>query len=109
MTQQITSYDEFKSILESNSKVVVEFGSKRWCAPCRSIAPTFHSLAKEYSDKMIFLEIDVDDAESEILTFVGVSGIPRFVAYHKKKNIGDLIGANEQALKQLVQKLNDQS
>ncbi len=105
MTQQIISHKEFKSILESNSKVVVKFGAV-WCAPCTTIAPTYQKLSKTHSPDIVFLEIDVDQAENTLLTSVKVSGIPRFLAYYKQKKVGDMTGSNEQNLTNLVQKLS---
>ena len=105
MTQHITSYKEFKSIVESNSKVVVKF-TGTWCAPCKRIAPTYQNLSEKYSRDIVFLEVDVDQAENTILTSVGVAGIPRFVTYHKQKKVNDLTGANEQGLTNLVQTLS---
>ena len=105
VVQHVTSVAEFKRILESNSKVVVKFGAP-WCTPCVRIAPTYQNLSQKYSHDIVFLEVDVDQAENPILTFVQVSGIPRFVAYHKQKKVGDMTGANEQDLTNLVQKLS---
>ena len=104
MVRHVVSFAEFKSILASNSKVVVKF-TAGWCAPCSKISPTFQNLSKTQSPDIVFLEVDVDQAESELLTFVKVSGIPRFVAYHNQKKVGDMTGANEHDLTKLVQKL----
>ena len=101
--QHITNLDEFKNILKSNPKAVVKFTAD-WCGPCKKVAPTYKRLAKD-NVSIVFLEVDVDNAEDALLEYVQVSGIPRFVGYSNKKLAGDVTGADENRLKDMIEKL----
>ena len=57
--------EEFQSLLsfakEKEIPLLLDFGAT-WCKPCQGLKPTFHKLAisEEYSNYLLFLEIDVD-------------------------------------------------
>jgi len=101
--QYITDLDDFKTILDWNSKVVIKF-TATWCGPCKRIAPTYKQLAKDNKD-IIFLEVDVDDAGQSLLSHLQISGIPRFLGYSNTKLVGEMTGGDENRLKELVTKL----
>lgn len=66
------------------SLVIVDFGAQ-WCAPCKSIAPEFERLAKEY-DSAVFLKVDVDEC-TELAVRDGIAALPTFVLYKNKVRI----------------------
>ena len=43
---------------------IIKFGAS-WCAPCKTFEPVFKSIAKEYEDKAIFIEKDIEECEEE--------------------------------------------
>ena len=44
---------------------VIKFGAS-WCTPCKTFEPVFKSIAKEYKDKAIFVEKDIEECEEEV-------------------------------------------
>ena len=64
MVYECVDDDDFeKHLNESGSKpVIVDFYTS-WCGPCKLVAPRFEEYANNYSDKMIFLKVDVDKCE----------------------------------------------
>ena len=49
-----------------------------WCGPCKAISPFFEKLKGEYSDKVNFVSIDVDQ-DTETAMKYSVSAMPTFV------------------------------
>ena len=47
---------------------------------CQRIAPTYHALAEEYSDRAIFVSVDVDEL-GELAAELGVSSMPTFLFF----------------------------
>ena len=43
---------------------IIKFGAS-WCAPCKTFEPIFKSIAKEYKDKAIFEEKDIEECEED--------------------------------------------
>merc|ERR1719171_2388184 len=59
----IKTVDQFEQILKRSPKVVAKFAAK-WCQPCRESKTPFEEAAMRKRDWM-FVEIDVDDCETE--------------------------------------------
>lgn len=62
--KHVTSYSEWKSIVDTGAPVVVDFHGESWCVPCRRFAPTFAKVADERPD-ITFVKVDVDVADPE--------------------------------------------
>ena len=53
---------------------IIDF-SATWCGPCKRLSPILDDLAKEYSGKIIFYNVDLD-ACRELAQAYGVSSVP---------------------------------
>lgn len=53
---------------------IIDF-SATWCGPCKRLSPILDDLAKEYSGKIIFYNVDID-ACRELAQAYGVSSVP---------------------------------
>lgn len=53
---------------------VIDFWAE-WCGPCRTLAPIFEELSKEYEGKVYFYKVDTE-AEQELASVFGIRSIP---------------------------------
>ena len=86
----------------SGKTVVIDFWAD-WCGPCRSFAPVFEKVSKDYQDA-VFGKVDVD-ANPALAQAFGVSAIPTLVVLREGTVLFSQAGAlNEQALRAAIDK-----
>ncbi|XP_065717004.1 thioredoxin [Patagioenas fasciata] len=104
MVKIVGSLTEFESELQSagDKLIVVDF-SATWCGPCKMIKPFFHSLCEKY-DGVVFIEIDVDDAQ-DVATHCDVKCMPTFQFYKNGKKVQEFSGANKEKLEETIKSL----
>lgn len=86
----------------SGKTVVIDFWAD-WCGPCRSFAPVFEKVSKDYQDA-VFGKVDVD-ANPALAQAFGVSAIPTLVVLREGTVLLSQAGAlNEQALRAAIDK-----
>lgn len=97
------SVADFEKELENagDKLVVVDFFAM-WCGPCKMIAPVISKLAEEM-DNVIFIKVDVDEAE-ELAQQQGISAMPTFRLFKNKEKVDELMGANQDKLKEMIKK-----
>lgn len=80
--------------LANGKPTTIEFYAD-WCTVCQSMAADNLSLEKEYSDRMNFVMLNVDNTKwLPEVTKYRVDGIPRFIFLDREdKMIGDATGA----------------
>ena len=80
--------------LANDKPTTIEFYAD-WCSSCQSMAADNLSLEKEYSDRMNFVMLNVDNTKwLPEVTKYRVDGIPRFIFLDREnKAIGDTTGA----------------
>jgi thioredoxin 1 len=100
----ITSNGQFKSLLSSNTYVLVDMTAS-WCGPCRQIAPVFEQLstANSKDGHFAFVKVDVDE-QPDIAQEYGISAMPTFLLMKNGEVEQNVRGANAPALKALVTK-----
>ena len=74
-----------------------------WCAPCRAIAPVVDELAREYSGKVVFGKLNVDENPETQQRF-GVMAIPTLLVMKDGKEVDRVVGVVPK--NQLEAKLN---
>ena len=60
MTQEVTSIEEFREIIDSSTWVTVVDFFATWCWPCKMLSPVMEELSEEHKD-ITFLKVDVDE------------------------------------------------
>lgn len=92
---------EHKKQLIATNKIVVFDIYGDFCGPCKSIAPRFASLAKEYSPKgFVFVKEDVEKKISP-----EIRGVPAFQYWYKGRLLDTTVGADMQEVKAKIDKL----
>ena len=64
---------EYKTLLENNKVVVVDF-TAAWCGPCKMVAPKFEEFSKQYTGAT-FVKVDVDELQS-VAEAAGIRAMP---------------------------------
>lgn len=100
----ITSKEQLDKFMKSDKPVIIKFKAD-WCGACKAINAHYKELAIEFGNNLIFVEIDIDDAAgSAISQEHKVQALPTFHVHTNSKKAGELIGANTEALRDLVKK-----
>ncbi|SCM04457.1 thioredoxin 1, putative [Plasmodium chabaudi chabaudi] len=101
MVKIVNSLAEFESAISQNEIVIADFFAD-WCGPCKRIAPFYEESSKKYT-KIVFIKVNVDEA-SEVTEKENITSMPTFKVYKNGVAVDTLMGANEAALKNLIEK-----
>src|SRR5256886_11406724 len=81
----------FSSEISKYPLMVVDFWAA-WCGPCRTVAPIIEQLAKEYSGRVAFGKLNVDENPLTSNEFQ-VQSIPTFLIFRDGQPVDGIIGA----------------
>ncbi|PLW41501.1 hypothetical protein PCANC_13078 [Puccinia coronata f. sp. avenae] len=89
----------FPSVSLENKPIVIEFWAA-WCASCKHIGPTFEGLSDQWSHKLTFVLVDVDDKAFgfEFSRGHGVRAMPTFQIIVDGVKVSELVGADQEKL-----------
>lgn len=82
---------DFFSTVGKYPLILVDFWAP-WCAPCRMVSPAVDQLAEQYSGKVAFGRVNVDENQRTAARF-GVQGIPTLMLFRNGKAVDQLVGA----------------
>ena len=88
---QVTDSTFKQEVLESELPVLVDFWAP-WCGPCRMVGPIVEQLAREYSGKVAFGKLNVDDNQMVAGSF-GIQSIPTMMILKAGKVVDVMVGA----------------
>ena len=82
-----------------------------WCGPCRMVSPIIEQLSREYSGKVAFGKVNVDENQKIAASF-GIQSIPTLMIFRNGKAVDVMVGALPKAqiemkLKQQILSSND--
>ncbi|MBU0762146.1 MAG: thioredoxin [Candidatus Altiarchaeota archaeon] len=98
------SDDGFEGVVSKHSLVVADLWAP-WCGPCRMLAPVIEELAAEYSGKVVFGKLNVDDNQDTASKFE-VMSIPTLLFFKDGHLVDRVVGAlPKQVLKQKIDNL----
>jgi thioredoxin 1 len=76
-----------------------------WCGPCRMVSPIVEQLSREYSGRVAFGKVNVDENQ-RIATSFGIQSIPTLMIFKGSKAVDVIVGAMPKA--QIEMKLKQQ-
>jgi thioredoxin 1 len=77
-------------VLKSTLPVLVDFTAV-WCSPCKMLDPVVTQLSQDWSGKVKFVKLDVDD-NSNLAVQYGVMGVPTLILFVDGKVVQRLSG-----------------
>lgn len=86
----VISDRNFEQTVKNYPLIVVDCWAA-WCAPCRAIAPVVEELAKEYSGKVVFGKLNVDDNPETAEKF-GIRAIPTLLVMKNGSEVDRIVG-----------------
>jgi thioredoxin 1 len=98
----VVSDRNFEQTVKSYPLVVVDCWAA-WCAPCRAIAPVVDQLARDYSGKVVFGKLNVDENPETAQRF-SVMAIPTLLIMKNAKEVDRIVGVFPK--NQLEEKIN---
>ena len=85
--------DNWKSeVLDSSIPVVIDFWAP-WCGPCRMLAPTIETLAREYDGRVKVGKMNTDENQ-DTPGNLRISAIPTVLVFEGGKEVDRLVGVN---------------
>ncbi len=81
----------FSSEVSRHPVVVVDFWAP-WCAPCRMVGPVIEELARDYSGKVAFGKLNVDENPMTAGEFQ-VQSIPTILIFRNGQPVDGVLGA----------------
>ena len=91
MVNVVTDQNFEKEVLKSELPVLVDFWAT-WCGPCQMVSPVIEKLSEEYSGKLKFCKINVDEAQVTASKF-GIMSIPTLMFFKNGENVDQVVGA----------------
>ena len=105
LTEPVVLTDSnFASEVAKYPVMLVDFWAP-WCGPCRIVGPIIEQLAREYSGRVAFGKLNVDDNQMVAGSF-GVQSIPTMMIMKAGKVVDVMVGALPKA--QIEMKLKQQ-
>lgn len=80
----------FDEALKKHHVILVDFWAP-WCGPCNIVAPIIEELAAEYSGKIAFGKLNVDENPLTAKKF-GIMGIPTLIIFRNGEEASRIVG-----------------
>jgi len=105
ITEPIVLTDSnFASEVSKYPIMLVDFWAP-WCGPCRMVSPIIEQLSREYSGKVAFGKVNVDENQRIAASF-GIQSIPTLMIFKGSRAVDVIVGALPKA--QIEMKLKQQ-
>jgi len=83
--------NNINSLLKVNKTILLKLGAT-WCGPCKSIKPILDSIAKDRSQTLMILDMDID--ESPITSnAMQIMSVPTMILFIDGKEVSRKIGS----------------
>ena len=83
--------DDFGTVIQRFPVVVVDCWAP-WCMPCLMVAPIVAELAKDYTGKIVFCKLNMDENRSIAMEY-GIQSIPTLLVLQNGELVDQIVGA----------------
>ena len=83
--------ETFAETVRSNPLVIVDCWAP-WCAPCRMVAPIIEEMAGDYTGRILFGKLNVDESPQVAMQYQ-IMGIPTLLVFKNGKLVDRIVGA----------------
>lgn len=84
-----------QTVLQAETPVLVDFWAP-WCHPCLMLAPILDELAEEYSGKVSFTRLDVEQNPKTASKYQ-IRSIPTLLLFKKGEPVSHIVGYKPKA------------
>jgi thioredoxin 1 len=81
----------FQETVEKNPAVVIDCWAP-WCGPCRMVSPIVDEMARDYSGKITFGKLNVDE-NPDVTCNYNIMSIPTLLVFKDGKLVDRIVGA----------------
>jgi len=85
----IAEADFDAEVTTANTPVVVDFYAP-WCGPCKILSPRLDSLAGEYSGRIKFVQVNVDNSPA-LAAELNLPGVPTVLFFNREGRVADAV------------------
>lgn len=83
--------DQFEAeVIDSDKLVIVDFWAP-WCGPCRAMAPVLSDLAKDRSESVKVVKVNVDEQQINAAK-LGIMTIPTLIMFKNGEPVDRMMG-----------------
>lgn len=83
--------DDFGKVIQRFPLAVVDCWAP-WCMPCLMVAPIVAELAKDYTGKIVFCKLNVDENYSIAMKY-SIQSIPTLMVFQDGELVDQIVGA----------------
>jgi thioredoxin 1 len=94
-TKSVTDATFPTDVLASDKAVLVDFWAE-WCGPCKMVSPVLEEIAKEHSEKLQIVKLNIDE-NPETARAYSVLSIPTMSVFQNGRVVKSIVGAKPKA------------